>query len=125
MTAIDEDKDVPTYKLVDLDQGPNAGTANDQFRLFDIDQATGQITVGAGTVLNFEEIGNRSYTMRVEVRDPTVGEGPTTVTEGDHITVTVRAMDMPEPPTTPHMGDVEFTIEENSAAFDDNVDGRL
>ena len=62
------DDDTPTYTM----DGPDAA-------LFDIDSATGQITVGSGTALDFES-GTVEYTVRVTATDMSLASASTTVT---------------------------------------------
>ena len=62
------DDDTPTYTM----DGPDAA-------LFDIDSATGQITVGSGTALDFES-GIVEYTVRVTATDMSLASASTTVT---------------------------------------------
>ena len=63
----DANGDILTYTLTGADEGS-----------FDIDQATGQITVGADTEVNFE--GDPSYTVRVTATDPAGLSAEITVT---------------------------------------------
>ena len=65
---------------------------------FDIDRATGQIKVGAGATLNFEDSDNASHTVMVTAADPS--HSPTTPFS-DTITVAITVTNVEEPPTIP------------------------
>ncbi len=69
VTADDADKDALTYSL--------SGGADKA--AFDINQATGQITVGAGTELNYEG-SQKTYMVEVTATDPFGKSATTTVT---------------------------------------------
>ena len=93
VAATDGDADdVLTYSLTDV----NAGS-------FDIDPATGQIKVGASTVLDHETEDNASYQVTVTVRD--------TSGETDTVDVTITVTDVDEAPTVTGM--TVFTVAEN------------
>ena len=78
VTAMDADNDVLTYSL-------SGGADMDAF---DIDSGTGQITVGMGTVLDFE--GKRTYMVEVTATDPFGGTAT--------VMVTIMVTDVDEPP---------------------------
>ena len=93
VTATDGDVgDVLTYSLT----GANTGS-------FDIDPATGQIKVGASTVLDHEMEINASYPVTVTVRD--------TSAQTDTVAVTIIVTDVDETPTVSGMR--QFTVAEN------------
>ncbi|RLC22082.1 MAG: hypothetical protein DRI57_00710 [Deltaproteobacteria bacterium] len=71
--------------------------------LFDVNAATGQITVAQGAVLDYE--AKNEYELEVQVQDN--GEGNLT----SHGTVTIHLNDLNEPPD---IADQNFGIEENS-----------
>ena len=77
--AMDDDNDVLTYSW-------SGGADMDKF---DIASGTGQITVGAGTTLDYEE-GKRTYEVVVKAEDP-FGESAT-------VMVTIMVEDVDEPP---------------------------
>ena len=83
--ATDADDDELTYTL--------SGGAD--MASFDIDPGTGQITVGAGTELNFEG-DQTTYMVEVTAADA-FGESGT-------VMVTIMVEDVDEPPTTPTLG---------------------
>ena len=98
VTADDPDGDALTYSL-------SGGADMDAFG---IDDETGQITVGAGTDLDYEG-GQRTYVVEVTADDPFDGS--------DSTTVTIMVINVNEPPdlmlivedepvTPPEMGDV-------------------
>ena len=84
--------DVLTYSLTDVSTGS-----------FDIDPATGQIKVGASTVLDHETEDNASYLVTVRVRDAS--------DETDTVDVTITVTDVDEAPTVTGM--TVFTVAEN------------
>ena len=107
VTATDGDEDVLTYSL-------SGGADEDAFA---IDQASGQIKVGADTKLNFE--GTRtSYTVEVKAEDP--------FGLSDVVVVIITVTDVDEPPvlglvpgnTAPKFAAAAYTREvaENTAA---------
>ena len=91
VTATDPDNDALTYTLGGADAA-----------LFDIDATTGQITVGAGTTLDFEG-SVQSYTVTVSATDGKDGAGTTetTATVDATITVTIAVSDVTETPEAP------------------------
>ncbi len=96
LAAADEDSDILTYTL-----GGNDASS------FEIDQATGQITVGADTELNFEPSGT-TYQVMVTATDPS-GVNPAT------IAVTIEVVDdANEPPAID--GTVPVSLNEGTAA---------
>ena len=76
VTATDPEGSALAYALGGADAG-----------LFEIDSSTGQITVGDGTTLDFKT--TESYSVRVDVRDPSAGR--------DAIAVTISVTDVNEP----------------------------
>ena len=105
-TALDSDpQDTLAYSLVGADSG-----------LFVIDDSSGQISVGEGTVLDFESPadsgGNNVYDMTVQVTDgKDEGGNPSSVVD-DSIEVTIGVTDVNEPPKI--ASSAEMDIEENS-----------
>ena len=97
--ATDADNDVLTYSL-------SGGADKDSF---EIDSASGQITVGAGTTLDYEA-GPRSYAVEVMAADP--------FSESNTVMVTIMVTNVDEPPTLAHkalllMGDSSVEYAEN------------
>ena len=88
ITAIDPDDSTLEYTL--------GGTDADKF---DIGLNTGQITVGDGTVLNYE--AKTSYSVTVSVSDKKDSEGNTDTEIDDTVTVTINVTDVNEPPGKP------------------------
>ena len=90
VTAKDEDDTALTYALAGTDAAH-----------FAIDTATGQITVGAETVLDHE--AQASYALTVEVRDGRDADGDPAPEEPADATVavTVNVGDVNEPPPSP------------------------
>ena len=78
VTATDADDDVLTYSL-------SGGADKDAFG---IDQASGRITVGAGTELDYET--RTSYMVEVKAEDP--------FGRSDTVMVTITVTDVDEPP---------------------------
>ena len=94
--AVDADNDVLVYTI----SGDDAGS-------FDVIAATGQITVGAGTSLNFE--ARRDYQVTLTVSDPSGAS--------DTIDVDVKVTNVDEPPT------IDLTVpgpEREDAAYQEN-----
>ena len=94
--AEDLDNDVLVYVL-----------NGDDAELFDVISATGQITVGEGTSLNFE--ARRNYQVTLTVSDPTGAS--------DTIDVNVDVTDVDEPP------EIDITVpgpEREDAAYEEN-----
>ena len=90
VTATDSDGDILTYTL---------GAADDNL-LFNIDPATGQLTVKASTEIDYEDATNtdRSYTVTVTATD---SSGNTTDPATTHTpaTVTINVINVDEKPT--------------------------
>ena len=101
VSANDSDSDTLTYSLSGTDAG-----------LFAIDDQSGQITVGPGTVLNHEAPVN-SYSVTAEVSDRKDADGnPDTVID-DTISVTITVTDVDEDGTvtlSPDSGEVGTEI---------------
>ena len=101
--ATDGDEDVLTYSL---SGGADMGS-------FDINSGTGQITVGEGTDLDYEE-GKRSYTVVVKAEDPFAASAT--------VTVIITVLDVDEPPVfgegpqplTSIQGDRSISYDENT-----------
>ena len=89
VTAKDSDGDTLTYSLSGTDAGK-----------FAIDASTGQITVGAGTVLDYES-GKTTYSVTVGVSDRKNAQGGADTAVDDTIAVTINVTDVYEPPDTP------------------------
>ena len=106
VTATDTDNDTLTYELI-ADVSPNDG--DDEF--FDIDMATGQITVAQG--LDYDAVGDRTaaatagtYKVIVRATDPSG--------EADNITVTITAENVNEDPIV--TGQAEISVAELDGA---------
>ena len=83
-TATDPDSgDTLTYSLSEVDASP-----------FAIDTATGRITVGTGTTLDYES--KASYTVTVSVSDGKDSHANADTTEDDTITVTINVTNVEE-----------------------------
>ena len=102
VTATDTDNDTLTYELIEV-ASPNDG--DDEF--FDIDQASGQITVAQG--LDYDAVGDRTagataseYKVIVRATDPSG--------EADNITVTITAGNVNEDPIV--TGRAEISVPE-------------
>ena len=94
--AVDADNDVLVYTISGVDAGS-----------FDVIAATGQITVGAGTSLDFET--RTSYQVTLTVSDPSGAS--------DTIDVDVKVTNVDEPPT------IDLTVpgpEREDAAYQEN-----
>ena len=94
--AVDADNDVLVYTISGVDAGS-----------FDVIAATGQLTVGAGTSLDFET--RTSYMVTLTVSDPSGAS--------DTIDVDVEVTNVDEPPT------IDLTVpgpEREDAAFQEN-----
>ena len=89
VAATDPDNDAPTYSLSGADAS-----------YFEIGLATGQITVGPGTELDYES-GVKSYEVIVSVRDGKDSSDNADSAIDDSITVTVNVTDVDEPPSQP------------------------
>ncbi|MYC24440.1 MAG: hypothetical protein F4X56_00810, partial [Gammaproteobacteria bacterium] len=90
VTADEPDGDTLTYSL--------AGTSAD---LFEIGAGTGQITVGGGTVLNFEATPRYQVTVQVTDGEDSNGDPEPTPSIDDSISVTIEVGDLNEPPPAP------------------------
>ncbi len=88
VTATDPDGDTVEYSLAGTDAGK-----------FDIDSATGQITVGTGTSLDHE--ANVSYSVTVNATDNKNDSGASDPAVDDTIAVTISVTDVNEPPPAP------------------------
>ena len=86
VTATDDDNDALTYTL----SGDDAG-------LFSVESGTGQITVGAGTALDYET--RTSYSVTVSVHDAKDANGNTDTTVDATIDVTLNIDNVDEPGT--------------------------
>ncbi|MYB01603.1 hypothetical protein F4X90_18300, partial [Candidatus Poribacteria bacterium] len=106
VTAVDRDRDTLTYSLSGTDVSS-----------FDIDSASGQITVGSGTSLNYEQ--KNSYSVTVEVTDSEDADGnpEATPTIDDTIAVTISVTNVNDAPVfTEGTGPISRTTQENKAA---------
>ena len=103
--ATDTDNDTLTYELIEV-ASPNDG--DDEF--FDIDQASGQITLAQG--LDYDAVGDRgdatagTYMVIVRATDPSG--------EADNITVTITAKNVNEDPIV--TGRAEISVAELAGA---------
>ena len=88
ITATDPESDTLTYTL--------GGTDKDKFAIGEND---GQITVGDGTVLNYE--AKTSYSVTVSVSDKKDSEGNADTEVDDTVTVSIKVTDVNEPPGKP------------------------
>ena len=79
---------------------------------FAIDSATGQITVGTSTSLDYET--TNSYTVTVSVHDGEDPEGNDDVTVDDTVEVTINVIDVNEPPSL--SGSSAESYDENGGA---------
>ena len=111
VTATDTDNDTVTYELI-ASASPNDG--DDEF--FDIDQASGQITVAQE--LDYDAVGDRTaaamageYKVIVRATDPSG--------EADNITVTITAENVNEDPIV--TGRAELSVNEGTTDADDNL----
>ena len=111
VVATDSEGDVLTYTL---------GGVDDDADSFDIDVATGQIMVGAGTMLDRET--KATYTVTVTATDPFTG------TNSDTITVTITVTNVDEAPEltgmesirVPEETDVTTTVATYTATDDED-----
>ena len=111
VTATDTDNDTVTYELIAV-ASPNDG--DDEF--FDIDQASGQITVAQE--LDYDAVGDRTaaamageYKVIVRATDPSG--------LADNITVTITAENVNEDPIV--TGRAELSVNEGTTDADDNL----
>ena len=111
VTATDTDNDTVTYELI-ASASPNDG--DDEF--FDIDQASGQITVAQE--LDYDAVGDRTaaamageYKVIVRATDPSG--------LADNITVTITAENVNEDPIV--TGRAELSVNEGTTDADDNL----
>ena len=107
-TASDADpQDTLVYSLAGADSG-----------LFSVDDSSGQISVGQGTVLDHESPAdsdsNNDYELTVQVTDGKDEGGNPDSGIDDTIEVTIRVTDVNEPPVISSTG-AEIKIDENSA----------
>ena len=107
ITASDSDsQDVLTYSLSGADSA-----------LFSVGASSGQISVGAGTSLDFESPsdsgGNNVYNLTVQVTDGKTSEGNADTVVDDSVDVTIAVTDVNE---SPEFGssDVEREVDENT-----------
>ena len=117
VTASDSDsQDVLTYSLSGADSA-----------LFSVGALNGQISVGAGTALDFESPadsgGNNVYNLTVQVTDGKDAEGNADTSVDDTIDVTVTVTNVNEPPEF-SSSDIELEIDENTSA-DTNIGGPM
>ena len=87
VTATDAEGDALTYRLTGTDAAK-----------FAIDASSGQLTVAAGTALDYET--KTSYSVTVEVSDGTAGDGTADATIDDTIAVTIDVTDVVETQVT-------------------------
>ena len=111
VTATDTDNDIVTYELI---AAPSPNDGDDEF--FDIDQASGQITVAQE--LDYDAVGDRTaaavagtYTVSVRATDPSGF--------ADNITVTITAENVNEDPIV--TGRAELSVKEGITDADDNL----
>ena len=86
------DRGIPetlTYTLSGTSAEPS------DFNLFEIDSRTGQIKVKRGTQLDYEDVANRTYAVKVTAKDPSYTE---TSMSRDSIDVTITVTNVDEPP---------------------------
>ena len=109
VAAIDPESTELAYSLSGADSG-----------LFSLDVSNGQISVGAGTVLDYESPsdsdGDNIYELVVLVTDGQDGDGNSDDSVGAEIDVTVMVTDVNEPPEFEVLY-VWFEVEENTAAL--------
>ncbi len=89
VTATDPEGDALTYTLTGADASK-----------FDIGAATGQITVAAGTALDYES-GTTSYSVTVNVSDGKAADGTADPAIDGAVAVTITVTDVDEPPDKP------------------------
>ena len=112
----DGSQEVLTYTMNDAT--PNSGDA----ALFTINRQTGQITVRAGTTLDYEDDANTDdeYVVTVAATDPLGNATPDTDDDEEvSITVTIEVTDVDEDPTITE-GSTSITYNENN---DDSISG--
>ena len=109
ITASDSDsQDVLTYSLSGADSA-----------LFSVGESSGQISIGAGTSLDFESPsdsgGNNVYNLTVQVTDGKNAAGNADTAVDDSIDVTIAVTDVNE---SPRFGssNIELEIDENTSA---------
>ncbi|MYI88939.1 MAG: hypothetical protein F4082_01325, partial [Gammaproteobacteria bacterium] len=105
VVATDSDRDTLTYSL----SGTDAGS-------FNIDSATGQITVGSGTVLNFETKSRYSVTVGVTDGEDENGDTQVSPTIDDTIAVRIQLIDVNEEPEFSDGARTTRSVAENSPA---------
>ena len=116
LRAVEED-DLTGITGVDLPSGTNT-EPDDDLAAFDIDKASGQITVARK--LDFESRGDPNdgeYVVVVEVRDPSADSTATPTTGYDLVVVVITAEDMNEDPVL--SGRPELTIMEIDSGVED------
>ena len=86
--ADDDDDDVLTYEF-------DTGETGEDFNDFEIDRRTGLITVGQGTVLDYDAATPPTYTVTVLASDPSY---PGDQDSRDSIKVTIIVENLPEDP---------------------------
>ena len=108
ITASDSDsQDVLTYSLSGADSA-----------LFSVGASSGQISIGAGTSLDFESPsdsgGNNVYNLTVQVTDGKTSEGNADTVVDDSVDVTIEVTDVNE---SPRFGssNIELEIDENTS----------
>ena len=109
IVAADPESATLVYTLSGLDSG-----------LFSIEPQTGQITVGAGTTLDYESPadadGDNVYELVVQVSDGHDEDGNVEGSVDAEITVTISVFDVNEPPKFEELY-VRFDLEENTSSL--------
>ncbi len=112
LTAIDPDGDILTYSL----SGPDASS-------FVLDGSTGQITVGSGTMLDYES-GPERYTVVVSVHDSRDAYGSDDTSIDDQIEVNIDVNNVDEAGTvavSPTEPEVETALSASLTDLDGSV----
>ena len=132
VVAKDPDGDTLTYSLRGAEDD-----ADESYKMFDIDPVTGQISLAAGTRLNFEDTENtdNEFEVTVVATDPFFGQTispdtdlPTGAAQGaddyDTIVVTIKIVDVDENPSIPVEATGPNTMDhpENTDAIDLDAD---
>ena len=125
VTATDADNDIRVYSLVTVDPNDDANTDYQDSADFTIDSRSGQISVKAGTTLDFENptggggsATNNAYLLTVKATDPSDAS--------DMVAVTINVVNVDEAPTglddkdanddgTDDQNPTEVTAEEGSS----------